>query len=189
MTTKSKAKNNDNTKTQEARYLTSEKKRYYLASVDGDEQTLFNQQKEELTGILIELKSEYDKLSRELKWKTQEITELEKKSKMLEEMDARNEKKYQEINETNEVMKQAIDLKKKKKDEELYQKKTLQKQIENLKQDILLIQKDIVIQDNQTKKLEKEYNKKKLQENEASYSLSYIGKGELENRLKRFNNS
>lgn len=123
MTSKSSSSKYENTKNQESRYLTSEKKRYYLASVDGDEQTLINQQKEELTNILIELKSEYDKLSRESKWKTQEINELEKKSKMLEEMDARNQKKFKEISEENEVMKEAIDLKKRKKKKNFTKKK------------------------------------------------------------------
>lgn len=162
----SKSQKYENTKNAEARFMTSEKKRYYLASINEDEQTLINNQKEELTTILIELKSEYDKISRENKRKNQEIEDLEKKSKMLEEQETKNQKKFKEINDTNEVMKEAIDLKKKKKEEELYQKKTLTKQIENLKTDILLIQKDIVMQENQSKKLEKEYNKQRLQENE-----------------------
>lgn len=162
----SKSKSYENTKNAESRYMTSEKKRYYLASVDEDERTLINQQKEELTGVLIELKSEYDKISRESKWKLQEIEELEKKSKMLEEMDEKNQKKFEEIKESNEVMKQAIENKKKKKEEEIYQKKTLTKQIENLKTDILLLQKDILVQETQSKRLEKEYNKLRIQEND-----------------------
>ncbi|MCQ2819556.1 MAG: hypothetical protein MJ252_20020 [archaeon] len=152
--------------TGQSRYLTSEKKRYLLASVDEDEQSLMNQQKQELTNILIELKSEYDKITRESKCKNEQIIELEKMSKMLEEMDQKNQKKYKEVAETNEVMEQAIDLKKKKKEEELYQKKTLQKQIEKLKTDILLIQKEIITKEIQYKRLEKQYELERINENE-----------------------
>ena len=85
---------------------------------------------------------------------------------MLEEMDQKNQKKYKEVAETNEVMEQAIDLKKKKKEEELYQKKTLQKQIEKLKTDILLIQKEIITKEIQYKRLEKQYELERINENE-----------------------
>ena len=56
--------------------------------------------------------------------------------------------------------------KRKKKQEEQYQKKTLQKQIESYKTDILLIQKDIYTEENEAKKLDKQYQKERFIEND-----------------------
>ena len=47
------------------RYMTSTKKHYYLASVDENIQQLIKEEIQELTKVLIELKSQYDVLTRE----------------------------------------------------------------------------------------------------------------------------
>ena len=44
------------------RYMTSTKKHYYLASVDENVQQLIKEEIQELTKVLIELKSQYDVL-------------------------------------------------------------------------------------------------------------------------------
>ena len=49
----------------ESRYMTSDKKHYYLASVDENVQTLIKEQIDELTRVLIEQKSQYDAITRE----------------------------------------------------------------------------------------------------------------------------
>lgn len=174
MSTKNQQVNYTNNKTVQSRYMQTDKKRYLLTSANEDEQALITKQKDELTSILIDLKSEYDKLSRESKCKLEDIKELEKKSKILEQMDSKKKKKFKEINDTNEVMKQAIEMKKTKKSEELYKKKTLEKQIENLKTDILVLQKDILKEENQTKRYEKQYNKLRIQENDIKEKKNHI---------------
>ena len=167
MTTTAQPKDaNEERKNGESRYMTSEKKRYYLASADENIQMLINQQKEELTRVLIELKSQYDKLTKETSIKKREINELDKKIAMLELMDSKTKKKFDEVNSNNENMKNAIEIKKKKKEEELYTKKTLSKQIEKLKNDLLLVQKEIIMLENDTKKLNKKYEKERSKQNE-----------------------
>lgn len=165
-TSKSQSYRNNEESKGEARYLRDDKKRYYLASVDENIQQLINHQKEELTQVLIEAKSEYDKLVRESKIKTATTEELDKKIAMLELVEAKKKKKYDEINETNETMKNVLELKRKKKEEEQYNNKTLVKQIEKLKNDTFLIQKDILDKEVETKRLRKIYDKERAKEND-----------------------
>ena len=56
---------NEEEKKGESRYLTSKKKQYLLASNQESIQQLIENQTEQLTNILIQQKSEYDKLTRE----------------------------------------------------------------------------------------------------------------------------
>ena len=51
----------------QSRYMINSKKKYYLASVDHNLNQLKDEQLHSLTELLIELKSEYDELIRELK--------------------------------------------------------------------------------------------------------------------------
>lgn len=166
MSLKNRSQSCESGKKVESRYMINDKKRYLLASVDEDQETLKKKQKEELTNVLIGLKSEYDKLSRETKIKIQKINELNKKSKILKDMDSKNQRKFKNINENNELMKHAVEKKKKKKEEEIYLKKTFEKKIENLKSDIFLIQKDIIQEEAEGKQYENEYHKLRIQEND-----------------------
>lgn len=166
MTTRQSQNKSEERKNGGSRYMTSEKKRYYLASADENIQMLINQQKEELTRLLIDLKSQYDKLTKETSIKKRETEELDKKIAMLELMDSKTKKKFEEVNSNNENMKNAIEIKKKKKEEEQYTKKTLSKQIEKLKTDILLVQKEILMLENDTKKLNKKYERERAKQNE-----------------------
>ena len=63
----------------EPRYMTQEKKQYYLASVDENMTQLLRGEIESLTKVLIELKSQYDNLTREDNIKKRETHELAKK--------------------------------------------------------------------------------------------------------------
>ena len=81
-------------------------------------------------------------------------------------MDSKNQRKFKNINENNELMKHAVEKKKKKKEEEIYLKKTFEKKIENLKSDIFLIQKDIIQEEAEGKQYENEYHKLRIQEND-----------------------
>ena len=102
MTTQRSKNIDEERKNGESRYMTSEKKRYYLASADENIQMLINQQEEELTRVLIELKSQYDKLTKETTIKKRETDELDKKIAMLELMDSKTKKKFDEVNSNNE---------------------------------------------------------------------------------------
>ena len=158
----------------ESRYMTSDKKHYYLASVDENVQTLIKEQIDDLTRVLIELKSQYDTITRDTTNKKKETEELCKKIVMLQKMDEKAKKKIEATNQTAEQMQSAIETKRQKLSETQYEKKTLLNQIEKLKTDILLTKKEIVGKENDTKKLNKHYQKEKLKENTLKQQQNQI---------------
>ena len=74
----------DRLKNAEPRYLTEQKKRYLLASSQESLQALLDNQKDELTRVLIALKSEHDQLTLETNKIENMIEEYDKRIKMLE---------------------------------------------------------------------------------------------------------
>ena len=88
----------------QSKYLTQEKKRYLLASNTDSVQQLIENQINELTNILIEKKSEYDKLTRESKIKVQQTELLEKKIKAIQEIEVKIKKEQIEDKGTIETM-------------------------------------------------------------------------------------
>ena len=149
----------------ESRYLKNDKMVYLLASNTESVNTLLESQVNDLTNILIGYKSEYDKLTRESNIKKEKTEELEKKIKALERMDEKTKKLSEEQKQNNEIMKEAIDTKKSRKQEEAFQNKTLKKQEIKLKQDILLIQKQILVLEDEQRKIDKRLSKTKMEEN------------------------
>ena len=149
----------------ESRYLKNDKMVYLLASNTDSVNTLLESQVNDLTNILIGYKSEYDKLTRESNIKKEKTEELEKKIKALERMDEKTKKLSEEQKQNNEIMKEAIDTKKSRKQEEAFQNKTLKKQEIKLKQDILLIQKQILVLEDEQRKIDKRLSKTKMEEN------------------------
>ena len=149
----------------ESRYLTQKKKQYLLASNQESIQQLIQSQMDQLTDILIQHKSEYDKLTRESNIKIEQSELLDKKIKALQGMDSKTKKKAKENKETIQTMKDVINTKNGRKAEENYNKKTLQKQVDKLNQDILLIQKEILQVENKGKVLDKKLEKARLSEN------------------------
>ena len=149
----------------ESRYLKNDKMVYLLASNTDSVNTLLESQINDLTNILIGYKSEYDKLTRESNIKKEKTEELEKKIKALERMDEKTKKLSEEQKQNNEIMKEAIDTKKSRKQEEAFQNKTLKKQEIKLKQDILLIQKQILVLEEEQRKIDKRLSKTKMEEN------------------------
>ena len=141
------------------------RKQYLLASNTESLQTLIENQKEELTRVLIELKSEYDLLTRESATKKQLIEEYNKKINMIQKANTANEKKQEEKKESTNHIKEGIELKKNKKNEELYTKKTLAKQVDKLNKDMFIIQKKIVKCENESVLLDKKMERAKLDEN------------------------
>lgn len=148
----------------ESRYMTSTKKRYYLASVDENVQMLVKEQIEELTNVLIGLKSEYDALARETNIKNKEANELSTKIKMMKKIDQKAKKKVNSANHINEAMTGVTETKKTKLEEVKYEKKTLLNQIEKLKEDILIVQKDLNQNEYVTRRVKKDYEKEKTKE-------------------------
>ena len=160
----------------QSKYLTQEKKRYLLASNTDSVQQLIENQINELTNILIEKKSEYDKITRESKIKVQQTELLEKKIKAIQEIDVKIKKEQIEDKGTIETMESVLKLKDSRKQDENYNQKTLLKQIDKLKQDIILINKEYyeyeAINYQLTKKIEKSqfYSNQILQNRNNVYS-------------------
>ncbi len=144
-----------------SRYMEDTRKQYLLASNKESLQTLIENQEEELTRVLIELKSEYDLLTRESIIKKELIDEYNKKINMIQHANNVNEKKQEEQKESTNHLKQCIVKKQSKKDEELYSKKTLLKQVDKLNKDLFIIQKQIVKCENDAVLLEKKKERAK----------------------------
>ena len=163
--TLSKMDYEERNKNASSRYMEDTRKQYLLASNTESLQTLIENQKEELTRVLIELKSEYDLLTRESATKKQLIEEYNKKINMIQKANTANEKKQEEKKESTNHIKEGIELKKNKKNEELYTKKTLAKQVDKLNKDMFIIQKKIVKCENESVLLDKKMERAKLDEN------------------------
>ena len=144
-----------------SRYMEDSRKQYLLASNTESLQALTEKQQDELTRVLIELKSEYDLLTRETATKKKLIEEYNKKINMIQHANNVNEKKQEEKKESTNHIKEGIELKKNKKNEELYQKKTLSKQVDKLSKDLFLIQKQIVKNENESVLLDKKMERAK----------------------------
>ena len=157
-----------------SRYMEDTRKHYLLASNTESLQSLMDNQKEELTNVLIELKSEYDLITRESSIKKQLIEEYNKKIIMLQKANINNKKKQEEKKETTRNLKEGIDIKKNKKNEEMYNKKTLEKQLDKLSKDLIIIQKQIYQCENEPALLDKKKEKTKLEENAINEKKNQI---------------
>ena len=110
-----------------SRYMENIRKQYLLASNNESLQALMENQEEEITRVLIELKFEYDLLTRESSIKKELIEEYNKKIDMLQHANNTNERRQEEQKEAINHLKQYIELKKNKKEEELCEKKNISK--------------------------------------------------------------
>ena len=173
----------------QSKYLTHQKKRYLLASNTDSVQQLIENQINELTNILIEKKSEYDKITRESKIKVQQTELLEKKIKAIQEIDIKIKKEQIENEGTIETMESVLKIKDSRKQDENYNQKTLLKQIDKLKQDIILINKEYyeyeAINYQLTKKIEKAkfYSNQILQNRNNIYSK--ITEQDMKNKYEK----
>ena len=95
-----------------SRYMEDTRRQYLLASNNESLLTLIEKQKEELTRVLIELKTEYDLLTRESIIKKELIEEYNKKINMIEAANNSNIKKQEEKKESTNYIKECIELKK-----------------------------------------------------------------------------
>ena len=168
----------------QSKYLTQEKKRYLLASNTDSVQQLIENQINELTNILIEKKSEYDKLTRESKIKVQQTELLEKKIKAIQEIDVKIKKEQIEDKGTIETMESVLKLKDSRKQDENYNQKTLLKQIDKLKQDIILINKESYEYETINYQLSKKLEKSKFYSNQILQNRNNIYSKIIEQGMK-----
>ena len=148
----------------EPRYMTSSKRHYYLASVDENVNQLIKEEIDELTRVLIELKSQYDIIRRESIDKKNQTDELCKKIDSLQKMDQKSKKKIDDTNQQSEDLANSIKAKKTRLNECLYEMKTLQYTIHKLKQDNFKVQKKIMENENITKQIMNNFQKEHFKE-------------------------
>ena len=141
-------------------HFSQPKKVYYLASCDENIGMLKKEQEKGLTDILLALKKEHDKIKMESKKITDETERLEKKILMIQQMDAKTDKKNFDSKVENENIKKAIEATKERLKEEEYKKKTLTALLSKIKKDINLneisLQKSYDKQNILNQKLQKE---------------------------------
>ena len=142
------------------------KKVYYLASCDESMDILKKQQEQGLTDILLALKKEHDSIKMESKKIIEDTENLEKKIKMIQQMDSRTNKKNLDSKVENENIKKAIEATKERLKEEKKKKKTLQALLVKIKKDIGL--NEITLQKSYDKQniLNQRLQKEKLLQNE-----------------------
>ena len=158
----------------EPRYMTQGKKQYYLASVDENMTQLLRGEIDSLTHVLIELKSQYDELTRESNIKKMQTEELAKKINALKDIDKKAQKQINIAEQRKDDIESDISQKKITLREAQFQKKTLSNTINKLKQDILLTQKQILVSENKTKRLNKHYERERFKENQLKETKNKV---------------
>ena len=164
----------DEEKEIEPRYMTQGKKQYYLASVDENMTQLLRGEIDSLTQVLIELKSQYDQLTRESNVKKMQTEELAKKINALKDIDKKAQKQINIAEQRKDDIEGDISQKKITLREAQFQKKTLSNAINKLKQDILLTQKQILVSENKTKRLNKHYERERFKENQLKETKNKV---------------
>ena len=142
------------------------KKRYYLASCDENIGMLKKEQEQGLTDILIALKKDYDNIKMESQKVANETAMLEKKIIMIQQMDARTEKKNVESKFQNENIKKAIEFTRERLKEEEYKKKTLTALLSKIKKDINISELSLQKSYDKQNILNQKLQRQKLLENE-----------------------
>lgn len=151
-------------KNAQPRYLEG-KKQYLLASNQESLQSLIDNQNAELTRVLIELKSEHDQLNLETSRVQSMIDEYDKRIAMLQSADESTKAEEEKQKSYFEFMDKGISAKKERKNEEEFTKKSLLKQKEQLTRDIFVIQKALIHEENESKKLDKKFERAAINEN------------------------
>ncbi len=173
MSNNEKSLNKGNNET-EGKYMNLNKKQYYLASVDENVDMLQKKQINDLTNILIGLKSEYDSLILERRKIEKERDSIEKQIYSINTMDMKTKKKSEEASMINDNIKEAIKEKKKTLREELFNTKTLNSMIQKLKIDIEGKVKELNINEDKNNKLKLKIQKERLHENEIREKYNQI---------------
>jgi hypothetical protein len=156
------------------KFMNLNKKQYYLASVDENVDILQKKQINDLTNILIGLKSEYDSLILERRKIEKERDSIEKQIYSINTIDMKTKKKSDEASMINDNIKEAIKENKKTLREELFNTKTLNSMIQKLKIDIEGKVKELNINEDKNNKLKLKIQKERLHENEIREKYNQI---------------
>ena len=123
-------------------------------------------QEKDLTDILLSLKKEHDNIKMESKKITDETERLEKKIMMIQQMDAKTNKKNIESKVENENIQKAIIATRERLKEEEYKKKTLTALLKKIKKDININEKSLQKSYDKQNILNQKLQKEKLLQNE-----------------------
>ena len=156
------------------KFMNLNKKQYYLASVDENVDILQKKQINDLTNILIGLKSEYDSLILERRKIEKERDSIEKQIYSINTIDMKTKKKSEEASMRNDNIKEAIKENKKTLREELFNTKTLNSMIQKLKIDIEGKVKEMNINEDKNNKLKLRIQKERLHENEIREKYNQV---------------
>ena len=164
--------------------LTQPKKIYYLASCDENVEILKKGQEKDLTDILLSLKKEHDNIKMESKKITDETERLEKKITMIQQMDAKTNKKNIESKVENENIQKAIIATRERLKEEEYKKKTLTALLKKIKKDININEKSLQKSYDKQNILNQKLQKEKLLQNEIKAKGNQIN-SQIETQNKK----
>ena len=156
------------------KYMNLNKKQYYLASVDENVSMLQKKQINDLTNVLIGLKSEYDSLILERRKIEKERDSIEKQIYSINTIDMKTKKKSDEASMINDNIKEAIKENKKTLREELFNTKTLNSMIQKLKIDIEGTVIELNINEDINNKLKLKIQKERLHENEIREKYNQV---------------
>ena len=184
---KSMKEHEERLKNAEPRYLEG-KKQFLLASNQESLQSLMDNQKAELTRVLIELKSEHDQLTLESKRIQSMIDEYDKRIAMLQSADESQKASEEKQKENFEFMDNGIKSKKDRKSEEQFTQKSLLKQKEKLNRDIFVIQKAIISEEDKSRDLDKKFERAAINENIIKEEKNKVySKTENQRQKNKFN--
>jgi hypothetical protein len=148
--------------------------KYNLAGIDTNVDQLRQDQLQEMTNLLISLKSEYDELIRETLRKKNDTELLAKQCEALEKIDRKINEKHSSLEQNLNDLKKQIEIKQIKLEEELFQRDSMLNVAEKLREDIIHLQKNLNINEIAFKKNQREYEKQKLKSNEIKEKLNQI---------------
>lgn len=149
-------------------------KKYLLAGVNQSVEQLNKEQVDNLTNLLISLKSEYDNLTREVSNKKNDTEQIKKRAIMLERMDNKFKGKVASLEEDAVIYESNIDFLKKRLEEEEYSKSTYNKLIVRMKEDLNIITKVVNDKEHLHQKLLKEQEKQNLANMNIYFNINKI---------------
>ena len=158
----------------EGKYMGLNKQKYILASVDENIDMLQKKQINDLTNILIGLKSEYDNLILERRKIEKEKDSIEKQISSIIAIDKKTKKKSEDAFSVIDNIKEAIKENQKRLREELFNTKTYNSMINKLKIDIEGKRIEMNKNEEKNNKLQLKLQQEKLKENDIREKYNHI---------------
>ncbi len=155
-------------------YLSTDKKRYHLGGSSSNLEKLKTEQFNELNSLLVNLKSEFDNLTRDNVITKADAEKIGKQINMLEKIDIKKQNKLNDVIQSNESLRKQIEIRKTNLLKEQYSKNTLQGLYERLQSDIIIIQKEINYLDIDNGKLVKLIEKEKINETSVKERVNQL---------------